>query len=45
MVRFKNIGKSTRVEYVLGRTADGWKISNIRYDDGSWLKKILQGKL
>src|SRR5437588_7381897 len=35
MVRFKNIGKSTRVEYVLGRTADGWKISNIRYDDGS----------
>lgn len=45
MVRFKNIGKSTRVEYVLGRTADGWKISNIRYDDGSSLKKILQGKL
>src|SRR6266513_15204 len=40
MVRFKNIGKSTRVEYVLGRTADGWKISNIRYDDGSSLKKI-----
>ena len=45
VVRFKNIGKSTRVEYVLGRTADGWKISNIRYDDGSSLKKILQGKL
>ena len=45
MVRFKNIGKSTRVEYVLGRTADGWKISDIRYDDGSSLKKILQGKL
>jgi hypothetical protein len=44
-VRFKNIGKSTRVEYVLGRTADGWKISDIRYDDGSSLKKILQGKL
>lgn len=45
MVRFKNIGKPTRVEYVLGRTADGWRISDIRYDDGSSLKKILQGKL
>jgi hypothetical protein len=44
-VRFKNIGKSTRVEYVLNQTANGWKISDIRYDDGSSLKKILQGKL
>ena len=44
-VRFKNLGKSTRVEYMLGRTADGWKISDIRYDDGSSLKKILEGKL
>ena len=44
-VNFKNFGKSTRVEYLLGRTADGWKISDIRYDDGSSLKKILQGKL
>src|SRR6476659_4135528 len=39
-VRFKNLGKSTRVEYMLGQTADGWKISDIRYDDGSSLKKI-----
>jgi hypothetical protein len=45
MVRFKNLGKLTRVEYALVRTADGWKISDIRYDDGSSLKKILQGKL
>jgi hypothetical protein len=45
VVRFKNIGKPTRVEYVLGRTAEGWRISDIRYDDGSSLKKILQGKL
>ena len=45
VVRFKNIGKSTRVEYVLNQTVDGWKISDIRYDDGSSLKKILQGKL
>ena len=44
-VYFKNIGKPARVVYVLSRTADGWKISDIRYDDGSSLKKILQGKL
>jgi Protein of unknown function (DUF3828) len=44
-VRFKNIGKPTRVEYVLGRTADGWKISDIRYDDGNSLKKILRAPL
>ena len=45
IVRFKNIGKPTRIECVLHRTANGWKISDIRYDDGSSLKKILQGKL
>ena len=44
-VHFKNIGKRTRIVYVLSQTADGWKISDIRYDDGSSLKKILQGKL
>jgi len=44
-VHFKNIGKPTRIVYVLRQTADGWKISDIRYDDGSSLKKILQGKL
>lgn len=44
-VHFKNIGKPTRIVYVLSRAADGWRISDIRYDDGSSLKKILQGKL
>jgi hypothetical protein len=44
-VQFKNIGKPARVIYVLSRTANGWRISDIRYDDGSSLKKILQGKL
>ena len=44
-VRFKNIGKPTRIEYVLRRTVHGWKISDIRYDDGYSLKKILQGPL
>jgi hypothetical protein len=44
-VHFKNLGQPTRIVYVLSRTADGWRISDIRYDDGSSLKKILQGKL
>ena len=44
-VNFKNLGKPTRVVYILSRTANGWKISDIRYDDGSSLKKILEGKL
>ena len=44
-VNFKNLGKPTRVIYMLDRTANGWKISDIRYDDGSSLKKILEGKL
>jgi hypothetical protein len=44
-VNFKNLGKPTRVVYMLSRTANNWKISDIRYDDGSSLKKILEGKL
>ena len=44
-VRFKNIGKPTRVEYVLCHTDHAWKISDIRYDDGYSLKKILQSPL
>jgi len=44
-VHFKNIGKPARVIYVLSQTPDGWRIRDIRYDDGSSLKKILQGKL
>ena len=44
-VRFKNIGKPTHVEYVLRHTIGGWKISDIRYDDGHSLKKILQAPL
>ena len=44
-VSFKNLGKPTRIVYMLSRTANSWKISDIRYDDGSSLKKILEGKL
>src|SRR2546423_15473057 len=41
-VRFKNLGKPTRIVYVLTHTGAAWRISDIRYDDGSSLKKILQ---
>ena len=41
-VRFKNMGKSARIVYVLIPASAGWRISDIRYDDGSSLKKILQ---
>jgi Protein of unknown function (DUF3828) len=44
-VHFRNLGKPARVIYVLSRTADGWRIGDIRYDDGSSLKKILEDKL
>jgi hypothetical protein len=44
-VTFKNMDKPTRIVFVLGRAANGWKISDIRYDDGSSLKKILEGEL
>src|SRR5690242_9903583 len=44
-VHFKNLGKSERVECVLHQTAKGWRISDMRYQDGSSLKKILQSPL
>ena len=44
-VRFKNIDNRTSVVYVLAHIAAGWRISDIRYDDGSSLKKILQAPL
>lgn len=40
--RFKNLGQPTRVVYLLTHEDDDWKISDICYDDGSSLKKILQ---
>ena len=44
-VRFKNIGKSTRIEYIMNRTANSWRVSDIRYEDGNSLKKILEAPL
>jgi hypothetical protein len=41
-VRFKNMGKAIRIVYVLIPASAGWRISDIRYDDGSSLRKILQ---
>lgn len=44
-VSFKNFGEPQRLVYVLTRTGGGWRISDIRYDDGSSLKKILERPL
>ena len=44
-VSFKNLGKPTRVVFTLSRSVNGWRISDIHYNDGSSLKKILEGKL
>jgi uncharacterized membrane protein YqjE len=41
-VRFKNLGKPTHIIYVLTHSGGGWRITDIRYDDGSSLKKMLQ---
>jgi len=44
-VHFKNLGKAERIECVLHQTIKGWRISDMRYDDGYSLKKILQAPL
>ena len=44
-VRFQNLGQPHRLLYILTKTNEGWKISDIRYDDGSSIKKILQAPL
>jgi hypothetical protein len=41
-VHFKNFGQPTRIVYLCSHAGDGWKISDIRYEEGSSLKKILQ---
>ena len=45
VVRFKNMKKPKRIEFVMSKTADGWRIGDIRYDDGNSLKKILEAPL
>ena len=42
-VSFDNLGKPTRIQYVLGEAHGRWRISDIRYAEGGSLKQILQG--
>ena len=44
VVKFKNIGKPCRVEFHLVRTKAGWRISDIVYEDGNTLRRILESK-
>src|ERR1700741_5241078 len=39
---FKNIGTSERIVFLLSNTAQGWRITDIKYSDGSTLKGILK---
>jgi hypothetical protein len=42
LASFKNIGTSEKIVFLLSPTAQGWRISDIRYSDGSTLKGILK---
>jgi hypothetical protein len=39
---FKNIGTSEKIVFLLSPTAQGWRITDIKYSDGSTLKGILK---
>src|ERR1700758_5381852 len=39
---FKNIGKSDKIVFLLSNTAQGWRITDIKYSDGRTLKGILK---
>jgi hypothetical protein len=39
---FKNIGTSEKIVFLLSNTAQGWRITNIKYSDGRTLKEILK---
>jgi hypothetical protein len=39
---FKNIGTSEKIVFVLSNTAQGWRITDIKYSDGRTLKDILK---
>jgi hypothetical protein len=39
---FKNIGTSEKIVFLLLSTAQGWRITDIKYSDGSTLKGILK---
>jgi hypothetical protein len=39
---FKNMGTSEKIVFLLSNTAQGWRITDIRYSDGRTLKGILK---
>jgi hypothetical protein len=39
---FKNIGTSEKIVFLLSNTAQGWRITDIKYSDGRTLKDILK---
>ena len=39
---FKNLGTSEKIVFLLSPTAQGWRIANIKFSDGSTLKGILK---
>jgi hypothetical protein len=39
---FKNMGTSEKILFLLSNTAQGWRITDIKYSDGRTLKGILQ---
>jgi hypothetical protein len=41
-VSFESYGEKRQVTYVLARSGNGWKISDIRYDDGRTLRDAYQ---
>ena len=42
-VSFENIGKKTEILFQLDKVGNGWKIDDIKYDDGTTLIGILSG--
>ena len=39
---FKNIGTGEKIVFLLSKTAQGWRITDIKYSDGRTLKGILK---
>jgi hypothetical protein len=39
---FKNIGTKEKIMFLLSNTAEGWRITDIKYSDGRTLKGILR---
>src|SRR6516225_2199899 len=39
---FKNIGTNEKIVFLLSNTAQGWRITDIKYSDGQTLKGILK---